>query len=174
MINNETRTVRLTVEVQDCGIAHLLDKEPGGYADTPAQSVGFIEVEQGCVNLHITHQWGPANFTVTIAGHDPGADPAGYEDIVEIVPPSSSPGRTWRARKTPSTTTTFRYGPRSLRTPLSSRPRVTLLSTFEIQKNSAALGAALIYFDASKNARGSLLFPSVSTAQGDAFVARHR
>ncbi|GIH25151.1 hypothetical protein Aph01nite_34610 [Acrocarpospora phusangensis] len=84
MSNNETSTVRLTVEVQDCGIAHLLDKDPGGYADTPAQSIGFIAVEQGCVTLHITHQWGPANFTVTIADRDPGADLAGYEDIVEI------------------------------------------------------------------------------------------
>ncbi|GGS97392.1 hypothetical protein GCM10010156_64490 [Planobispora rosea] len=84
MDNDETRTVRLTVEVQDCGIAHLLDKNPGGYGDTPAQSIGFIEVEQGCVNLHITHQWGPANFTVTVADQDPGAALAAYEDIMEI------------------------------------------------------------------------------------------
>ncbi|MFD1938787.1 hypothetical protein ACFSKW_45740 [Nonomuraea mangrovi] len=84
MSNDETRTVRLTVEVADCGIAGLQDKELDGYADTPAQSVGFIEVEKGWVALHITHQCGPADFTVTIADRDPGADLAIYEDIVEI------------------------------------------------------------------------------------------
>ncbi|MFD1940369.1 hypothetical protein ACFSKW_53825 [Nonomuraea mangrovi] len=84
MSNNEVQTVRLTVEVQDCGVAHLLDKESGGYVDAPAQSIGFVKVEQGCVDLQITHQWGPADFTVTIADRDPGADLAGYEDIVEI------------------------------------------------------------------------------------------
>ncbi|MDA0633058.1 hypothetical protein OUY22_06465 [Nonomuraea sp. MCN248] len=127
MSDNETCTVRLTVEVQNCGIAYLLDKEPGGYADTPAQSIALIEVEQGCANLRITHQWGPANFTVTIADRDPGADLAAYEDVVEIG---------WRAQPTRSMTITFRYGPRSPRTRLSSRPRVTLFSTFEIQRNT--------------------------------------
>lgn len=84
MSNDETRTVRLTVEVADCGIAGLVDKELDGYAETPAQSVGIIKVEKGWVTLHITHQCGPADFTVTIADRDPGADLAGYEDIVEI------------------------------------------------------------------------------------------
>ncbi|MGW2216622.1 hypothetical protein ACWCSD_16680 [Nonomuraea sp. NPDC001684] len=84
MNNDETRTVRLTVDVSDCGIAGLQDRDLEGYADTPAQSVGFIEVEQGWVTLHITHQCGPADFTVTIADQDPGADLATYEDIVEI------------------------------------------------------------------------------------------
>ncbi|GII03802.1 hypothetical protein [Planobispora takensis] len=84
MSDDETCTVRLTVEVADCGIAGLQDRELDGYADTPAQSVGFIEVEKGWVTLHITHQWGPADFTVTIADRDPGADLAAYEDIVEI------------------------------------------------------------------------------------------
>ncbi|GGO66507.1 hypothetical protein [Nonomuraea cavernae] len=84
MSSDETRTVRLTVEVADCGIAGLQDRELDGYADTPAQSVGFIEVEKGWVTLRITHQRGPADFTVTIADRDPGADLATYEDIVEI------------------------------------------------------------------------------------------
>ncbi|MFI6926675.1 hypothetical protein ACIBIZ_42550 [Nonomuraea spiralis] len=84
-MNNEgTRTVRLTVEVSDCGIAGLGDKDLDGCADTPVQSAGFIEVEQGWVTLHITHQCGPADFTVTIADRDPGADLATYEDITEI------------------------------------------------------------------------------------------
>ncbi|MET8862655.1 hypothetical protein ABZW11_06825 [Nonomuraea sp. NPDC004580] len=84
MSNDETRTVRLTVDVQDCGVAHLLDKELDRYADVPAQSMGLVEVKQGCATLQITHQWGPASFTVTVAGRDPGADLATYEDIVEI------------------------------------------------------------------------------------------
>ncbi|MFI6708397.1 hypothetical protein ACIBF7_18310 [Nonomuraea sp. NPDC050478] len=84
MSNAGYRTVRVTVEVADCGIAGLQDREPDGYAETPAQSVGIIEVEKGWVTLHITHQWGPADFTVTIADRDPGADLATYEDIVEV------------------------------------------------------------------------------------------
>jgi hypothetical protein len=84
MSDDETHTVRLTVEIQDCGIAYLADKELNGYAEQPAHSAGLIKVEKGYVTLHITHQWGPANFTVTVADRDPGADLAGYEDIVEI------------------------------------------------------------------------------------------
>ncbi|NUW42938.1 hypothetical protein [Nonomuraea rhodomycinica] len=84
MSDNRTRTVRLTVEVQDCGIVFLSDREPGGYADAPARSIALIEVKKGWATLHITHQSGPANFTVTIADRDPGADLADYEDIVEI------------------------------------------------------------------------------------------
>jgi hypothetical protein len=84
MSSDETRTVRLELDVQDCGRAHLMDRELGADAATPAQSTEIIEVEHGCANLRITHQWGPARFTVTVADRDPGADLTGFEDIVEI------------------------------------------------------------------------------------------
>ncbi|MFI7451008.1 hypothetical protein ACIBQX_26175 [Nonomuraea sp. NPDC049714] len=76
--------MRLELDVQDCGRAHLMDRELGADAATPAQSTEIIEVEHGCANLRITHQWGPARFTVAVADRDPGADLTGYEDIVEI------------------------------------------------------------------------------------------
>ncbi|GAA3444639.1 hypothetical protein [Planomonospora venezuelensis] len=84
MSTDEIRTVRLTVEVEDCGVAGLADEDLTGSAGTPAQSAGIIKVEDGFVTLDITHQWGPADFAVTVADRDPGADLAAYEDIVEI------------------------------------------------------------------------------------------
>ncbi|MGI5489675.1 hypothetical protein [Microtetraspora malaysiensis] len=84
MRDDKTCTVRLEVDVQDCGIAHLADQGWDQYPETPAQSAGIIEVAKRYVALEITHQWGPANFTVTIADRDPGADLTGYEDIAEI------------------------------------------------------------------------------------------
>ena len=84
MIDDRRHTVRLQVEVEDCGVAYLVDKGPGGYAETPAQSAGLIQVDSGHATIHITHQWGPADFTVTVADRDPGVDHEGYEDIVEV------------------------------------------------------------------------------------------
>ncbi|MBX6386611.1 MAG: hypothetical protein IRZ07_27160 [Microbispora sp.] len=84
MNDDQRQTVRLQVEVADCGIAYLADDEYREGMDTPAQSAGIIEVEEHCVTLYITHQWGPADFTVTIADRDPGPDREGYEDIVEV------------------------------------------------------------------------------------------
>ena len=70
MSDDETRTVRLTVEVADCGIAGLVDKkELDGYAETPAQSVGIIEVEKARSH-HPPVGTGPA--PTTIADRDPG------------------------------------------------------------------------------------------------------
>jgi hypothetical protein len=84
MSDHEIQTVSLTVEVQDCGVAGLWDRELDGNAASVKQSMGIIEVDEGWVTLHITHQWGPADFTVTVADHDPGPDVTVYEDIVEI------------------------------------------------------------------------------------------
>ncbi|MEV0201101.1 hypothetical protein [Nonomuraea sp. NPDC050691] len=84
MSDDESRTVRLTVEVADCGVAGLGDKELGEAPEAPVQSAAIIEAEKGWVTLHITHQWGPADFTVTVAERDPGADLATYVDIVEV------------------------------------------------------------------------------------------
>ncbi|MFF3440600.1 hypothetical protein [Streptosporangium sp. NPDC002721] len=84
MGDDEPRTVRLQIEVEDCGIVYLADKELRGYAGTPAQSTGIIKTVEGHATLRIAPQWGPADFTVTIADRDPGADLAGYEDIVEV------------------------------------------------------------------------------------------
>ncbi|WP_204030783.1 hypothetical protein [Sinosporangium siamense] len=78
-------SVRVQLEVADRGIVYLADRELEGYAaETPAQSIGIIAVEQGYATLRITHQWGPANFTVAISDRAPEADLTGYEDIVEI------------------------------------------------------------------------------------------
>ncbi|MEN3535743.1 hypothetical protein AAH991_11565 [Microbispora sp. ZYX-F-249] len=84
MRDDHQRTVRLQVEVEDCGTAYLADGESIEDVETPAHSAGIIEVEKSCVTLRITHQWGPADFTVTVADRDPGADREGYEDIVEV------------------------------------------------------------------------------------------
>ncbi|MGW5259962.1 hypothetical protein ACWEQG_03255 [Microbispora sp. NPDC004025] len=84
MHDDQQRTVRLQVEVEDCGVAYLADDEFSEGVETPAQSARIIEVEKGFATLHITHQWGPAHFTVTVADRDPGADREGYEDIVEV------------------------------------------------------------------------------------------
>ncbi|MEV4458472.1 hypothetical protein [Microbispora sp. NPDC049633] len=80
----EQRTVRLQVEVEDCGIAYLADAEFKEDVKAPVQSARIIEVDKGYATLHITHQWGPADFTVTVADRDPGADREVYEDIVEV------------------------------------------------------------------------------------------
>ncbi|WP_329426969.1 hypothetical protein OG339_42695 [Streptosporangium sp. NBC_01495] len=84
MSDDETHTVRLQIEVEDCGIAYLTDRERRAYAGQPAQSAGIIKVEKDHATIHINDQWGPADFTVTVADRDPGADLIGYEDIVEI------------------------------------------------------------------------------------------
>ena len=77
MHDDHQRTVRLQVEVEDCGVAYLADDEFSEDVETPAQSARIIEVEKGFATLHITHQWGPAEFTVTVADRDPGAGPRG-------------------------------------------------------------------------------------------------
>ena len=77
MSDDQQRTVRLQVEVEDCGVAYLADEKFSEDVETPAQSAWIIEVEKGCATLHITHQWGPADFTVTVADGDPGADREG-------------------------------------------------------------------------------------------------
>jgi hypothetical protein len=82
-------TMRMDVEVEDCGQVYLLDQGDYGAADrqddSPAHSIGLIEMEErGIASLNIATQWGVIPFTVTIADRDPGADLDSYEDIVEI------------------------------------------------------------------------------------------
>ncbi|WP_204054836.1 hypothetical protein [Planomonospora parontospora] len=82
-------TMRMDVEVEDCGRVYLLDRGDYGAADrkeeSPAHSVGLIEIEgRGTASLRIGPQWGTIPFTVTVSDRDPGADLDGYEDVVEI------------------------------------------------------------------------------------------
>lgn len=84
MKTQKLRTVRLRVNVEDCGIVYLVDKETTEQRE-PVQSAGIIDVEGGdVVILHIAYEWGPADFTVTVAADDPGPDFANYEDIAEV------------------------------------------------------------------------------------------
>lgn len=76
--------------MEDCGIVYLADEEFSKDVESPAQSAAIIEAKTSCVTLHITHQWGSAEFTVTVADRDPGADREGYEDIVEVAYVSGS------------------------------------------------------------------------------------
>ncbi|TKK80768.1 hypothetical protein FDA94_35455 [Herbidospora galbida] len=56
----------------------------GMIADHPTHPVGIIRVEEGSAFLITGLHTGTVGFSVTVADHDPGADTAGYEDIVEI------------------------------------------------------------------------------------------
>src|SRR5262249_17564171 len=80
----DAETVRVEVDVEDCGIVGLFD---GGCDDggDPGQSVALVKGWKAMADLVVAHQH--ANglpFTVTVADHDPGADLDGYEEIVEI------------------------------------------------------------------------------------------
>lgn len=83
------RTIRMDVEVEDCGQVYLLDRGDHGTSDRtddpPAHSVGLIRMQgRGIAILNIATQWGTIPFTVTVADRDPGADLGDYEDITEI------------------------------------------------------------------------------------------
>ncbi|MEU4830725.1 hypothetical protein [Streptosporangium sp. NPDC023615] len=52
--------------------------------DHPTHRVGIVRVQDGCAFLITGLHTGTVGFSVTVAGHDPGADTEGYEDIVEI------------------------------------------------------------------------------------------
>ncbi|WP_156045321.1 hypothetical protein [Herbidospora cretacea] len=82
MIEEGMQTVQLELDVEDCGMVHLLEQD-GGESPTPARRFGDIEIREGLVDLLISTQWGDGiPFTVTVADRDPGI--GDYEDITEI------------------------------------------------------------------------------------------
>ncbi|MFB4271225.1 hypothetical protein [Nonomuraea sp. GTA35] len=72
------------------GQAYLIDctddaEGPGDLLDDhPTHPVGIIRVEGGDAFLITGLHTGTVDFTVAVAGHDPGADVEGFEDVVEI------------------------------------------------------------------------------------------
>ncbi|MFI6910512.1 hypothetical protein ACIBKY_55360 [Nonomuraea sp. NPDC050394] len=87
--SSDVRTIRVDVEVEDCGQVYLMDRGDFETTDLPADarihSAGRVRLEQrGLLSLNIATQWGEIPFTVTVADRDPGADLDGYEEIVEI------------------------------------------------------------------------------------------
>ncbi|SDM33638.1 hypothetical protein SAMN05421874_1564 [Nonomuraea maritima] len=77
-------TVRLEVDVEDCGAVRLMDGDGDAVGDVVG-SVALVTVWKVMAELAIMYQHGRGiPFTVTVADHDPGADLDGYEEIVEI------------------------------------------------------------------------------------------
>ncbi|MEV1003922.1 hypothetical protein [Nonomuraea sp. NPDC050202] len=78
------------------GQAYLIDctddaEGPGDLLDDhPTHPVGIIRVEDGDAFLITGLHTGTVDFTVAVAGHDPGADVEGFEDVVEISIESAS------------------------------------------------------------------------------------
>ncbi|GAA2209675.1 hypothetical protein GCM10009850_051340 [Nonomuraea monospora] len=70
--------------------AYLIDctddaEGPEGIPDDhPAHPVGIVRVEGGDAFLITGLHTGTVDFTVVVAGRDPGADVEGFEDVVEI------------------------------------------------------------------------------------------
>lgn len=72
-------TVRLEVDVEDCGAVGLMDWDGDDLGDVVG-SVALVTVWKAMAELAILYQHGEGiPFTVTVADHDPGADLDGYE-----------------------------------------------------------------------------------------------
>ncbi|NRQ36306.1 hypothetical protein HII36_31395 [Nonomuraea sp. NN258] len=77
-------TVRVEVDVEDCGAVYLLDGDGSDPGDVE-QEVPLVRVGKAMAELAIMYQGGDGiPIKVTVADHDPGADLDGYEEIVEI------------------------------------------------------------------------------------------
>src|SRR5262245_14751246 len=77
-------TVRVEVDVEDCGTVLLFDGDTVEESDVE-QSIVLVKARGAMVELAIIEQGGDdIPITVTVADHDPGPDLDGYEEIVEI------------------------------------------------------------------------------------------